>query len=283
MKAIVVTNPLKGFGLDLVSDLSRFGYLVIGISSDADESENVKKTVQHRFKQANIETFVGSFNSIKEIRQVILNIKLILTNYNLDGIYAYIGNHQTFMSEYKTNSDDIEVQFFQNYLSNFIMCYLLLPYLQKEKGSKILLPTVSISENTIFRFEDLFETKDYNGAESFRKTKMANMLMAAEFNNRFNVGDTPVQSLLYQEKLVTNIEELYEDAPVKGIKKLFDKGDRTLKVYKGIEGILNISEFKEGEVLFRYSKPERLPRIYFNNNLSKKLFEFSEKLGRLKY
>lgn len=283
MKAIVVTNPLKGFGLDLVSDLARLGYFVIGISRDSSESENVKKTVKHRFQQANIETFVGSFNSIKEVRQVILNIKLIMTNYNLDGIYAYIGNHQIFTDDYKKNADDMEMQFFYNYLSNFIICYTLMPYFQKEKDSKILLPTVSSAETTALKLEDFQKSKDYDGVEFFRKAKMANALMAAEFNSRFNVGDNPVQTLLYQEKLVLCPEELYEDAEVKGIRKLFDKGDRMLKVYKGIEGILGVSKYRDGEVFFKYSKPTKIPYIYFNKDLSTKMFEASEKLGRLKY
>lgn len=283
MKAVFVADSMDNFGLDLSADLARLGYLVITVAQTSKDSENTKREILNRFNKAKIEVIVGSYSTIKDIRQILLNIKLVLTNYRLDGIYAYIGNHQTFEKDYIINSNDIEKQFFENYLVNFILCYSLIPYLQKEKGAKIILPTLAQKELATPKIQDFFNEKNYNGAEMFRLTKTANAMMAGEFNRKFNVGENAVETILYQEKMVSKLEELNTEPKLRGLKKLFNPGDRLFKVYSGIEAILTISSHKPNEMYFKFSKPMALPNISKNENLCASMFEISEKIGRLKY
>lgn len=282
MKAVIITDPMNGFGLDLSSDLARLGYFVIGIARNSKESQNIKNTVLKRYAHSKIETFVGDFNNIKNIRQIMLNIKLVMTNYNIDSIYAYIGNHQVFEDRLEKNENDIEKQFFENYLVHFMLSYLLIPYLQKEPNSKIILPALGNGEVGNINFKDLFYEKKYNGEEAFKSAKLCNVIMAGEFNRRYNTGENPVATVLYQEKIVSKEAELNVDPEVKGIKKLFTVTDRMDRVYKGIEAILNIRN--HGELLFyKFAKPSKLPTICFNNDLGQKLYEISEKMAKLKY
>ena len=127
-----------------------------------------------------------------------------------------------------------------------------------------------------------FYEKKYNGEEAFKSAKLCNVIMAGEFNRRYNTGENPVATVLYQEKIVSKEAELNVDPKVKGIKKLFTVTDRMDRVYKGIEAILNIRN--HGELLFyKFSKPSKLPTICFNNDLGQKLYEMSEKMAKLKY
>jgi hypothetical protein len=282
MKAVILSDPLNGFGLDLASDLARLGYFVIGIAKNSKESQNIKKSVLKRYQHSQIETFVGELDNIKNVSQVLLNIKLVMTNYNLDSIYAYIGNHHIFEKRLDKNENDIENQFFENYLAHFMIAYSLMPYLQKQPNSKIILPVLGNGDVGNINFKDLFHEKKYDGAEAFKTAKLANAIIAGEFNRRYNTGDNPVQTVLYQEKIVSTEEELNVDPEVKGIKKLFAKNDRMDRVYKGIEAILNIRNHGEN-LFYKFSKPKKLPTISFNKDLGQKLYELSEKMAKLKY
>jgi hypothetical protein len=91
----------------MVSELCREGYFVIAIVKNATESELVYKTITHRYNFAQIETIVGNFESIRSLRQIVLNVKLLSTKHKFDSIYAIICNQEKIYSEFKMNDKDL--------------------------------------------------------------------------------------------------------------------------------------------------------------------------------
>jgi len=273
MKTVVITDPLNGFGLELASDLARAGYFIIGMVNNSSEVELVKKTIKTRYKFANIEVFVGDFFNVRDLRQAILNIKLILTENNLDGLYALVCNRHMFSDIYELQEDKIEVQFFENFLINLMLATYLEPLLLKFENSRILFPTVESKYFVDFNFKDKFKENKYVGYEVFAQSKMLNLMIA----NVWNKKHEQVKIISFIDRYITSGKFLHEDKPQRRIFKSSEMD----KIRQGIVAIINLPKITDFK--YKYNKPinEKLPLS--KEKQLEQLWDLSIELGHLKY
>ena len=280
MKAVLLLEPLKGFGLELASDLARQGYFVIGVSDTAKNCEHVKKTITHRYEHAQLEVFVGDVSDVKSVRQIVLNIRLLTTKYNLTGLYAIICNQQSFNEQYQLQEDGIEKTFFDSYLANFYLINALQPYLQKEEKPRVILPTLPKSELLPIIVSDPFRAKMFNGGDAFRQAKFLNAMFINEFNKRNAKEPNKIQGLLYFERLVNKPEETYEEKTRGKFAKMVMKETNMDRIRAGLVGMINLKDHGLKNC-YSYSKPIDVPSNTKNEQLSATVWDMSMKLSRL--
>ena len=281
MKVVVVLDPVRAYGVELVSELCREGYFVIAVAKDARDSEMVYKTVTHRYNFAQIETFVGSFENIRSLRQIILNIKLLATEHNFDSIYAIICNQEKMYEEFKLNEDNIERTFIYNYLANIFICESLIDFLQKESASKIILPTLPQSQLVGINLKDLYREKKYNPQEAIRQAKFANALMVGYFNTLYNVGQNKVAGLLYESRDVAKDEDIDKEKEQGRIARLLNKPTEHENIMRTILALVNLRSHTS--ICYKNAKPVSPPSIVANKAMGEKFWVLSEKISRLKY
>lgn len=281
MKVVIVTDAIRAFGIDMVSELCREGYFVIAIARDAKESEFIKKTVTHRYSFAQIETFVGTLDSIRALRQVVLNIRLLATEHKFDGIYAILCNQERVYSEFKFNEDMIERTFMENYLANIFLAESLLDFLQREKDSRIILPTLPQNQLVGININDIYRERAYDPQSAIRQCKFANAMMAGYINANFNVGENPVRAILYEARDVATDEELDNEKPQGKIARMFNKPTEFEILMNTI--IATVNDKSRDGVCFKASKPTATPAVCANKDLCEKFWLISEKISKLKY
>ncbi len=281
MKIVVVTDPVRSYGIEMVSELCREGYFVIAITKNAKDSEMVYKTVTHRYDFAQIETIVGDFSSISSLRQIVLNIKLLATKYKFDSIYAIICNQEKVYEEFKLNEDGIERTFFENYLTNIFLCESLIDFLQKEPSSKIICPTLPQNQLVGISLKDLYREKAYTPQSAIRQAKFANALMVGYFNVLYNTGDNKVTGLLYEARDVSTDEELDKEKEQGRLARLLNRPTEFESIMHTIIALVNLKNYTS--ICYKNSKPTQAPSIVSNKEMGEKFWLISEKISRLKY
>ncbi len=281
MKVVIVTEPIKRYGLDMVIELCRLGYFVIAITKNAKDAEMVYKTVMHRYDYAQIETFVGNFDSISSLRQIVLNVKLLATKYKFDSIYSIICNQESIYPQFELNEDGIEKTFFENYLTNIFICESLIDFLQKEQGSKIICPTLQQNQLLPINFNDLYREKAYSAQSALRQAKFANALMVGQFNERYNVGENKVIGLLYHSRDVVDDNELNTEKEQGKLAKLLNKPTEFESIQNTIIALVNLKTYTS--ICYKNSKPVEAPSVVANKEMGEKFWMLSEKISKLKY
>lgn len=281
MKVVVVTDPVRAYGLEMVSELAREGYFIIAIVKNAKDSEMVYKTVTHRYSFAQIVTVVGDFESIRSLRQVVLNIKLLATKHKFDKIHALICNQEKLYPEFKLNEDQIEYNFFYNYLTNIFLCESLREFLDKG-GSRVILPVLPQSQLLGINPNDMFREKNFTPQSANRQAKYANAMMASYFNHLYKTNDeTSAQAVLYETRDVSKDEDFEKQKKQGRFARLFNKPTELESLMNTIIAIVNLKSFTSN--CYKDTKPVAFPNVMKNIEIGEKFWQASQKLARLKY
>ena len=282
MKVVIVTDPIRAYGLEMVSELWRVGYFVIAIVKNATESELVYKTITHRYNFAQIETIVGNFESIRSLRQIVLNVKLLSTKHKFDSIYAIICNQEKIYSEFKMNEDMIEYNFFYNYLTNIFLCESLIDFLKKENGSRVIIPTLPQSQLLGINLNDIYRERAFRPQDANRQAKFANALMAGYFNHLYNTDkEDSVKAVLYETRDVAKDEEYDKEKAQGRLARLLNKPTEFETFMNTIIGLVNVKSISG--MCYKNSRPVSAPNVVHNKEMGEKFWKVSQKLSRLKY
>jgi NAD(P)-dependent dehydrogenase (short-subunit alcohol dehydrogenase family) len=90
---------------------------------------------------------------------------------------AGIGS-RTLGSERRTSADGHELRFAVNYLSGFLLAYLLLPLLKASAPSRIV-NVASLGQHPI-DFDDVMITKVYSGSRAYAQSKLAQIMFTID-------------------------------------------------------------------------------------------------------
>lgn len=281
MKVVIITDAIRAFGLDMVSELCREGYFVIAIARNGKESELIKKTVLHRYSFAQIEAFAGSYSSVRELRQIVLNIRLLATEYKFDSIYALLCNQERVYGKFVLNEDGIERTFMENYFVNIFLAESLLDFLQKEDNSRVIVPTLPQNQLVGINMNAMFKESTFDPQTLIRQCKFANAMMAGYINQNFNSGEHPVRAIMYEARDVATDDELDNEKEQGKFARLFNKPTEFEVLMNTI--IATINDKTRTATCYRASKPVPAPAVCANKDACEKFWHLSEKLTKLKY
>lgn len=175
-KTALVTGSTDGVGRYVAAKLAAAGakVLIHGRSRERAESlaEEIRKQghIEPVFYQADLSSLASTRQLAKDVLDHNKRLDLFVSN-------AGIGS-RALGPERSTSADGHELRFGVNYLSGFMLVYLLLPLLKASAPSRIV-NVASLGQHPI-DFNDVMIAKGYSGARAYAQSKLAQIMFTID-------------------------------------------------------------------------------------------------------
>ena len=206
----LITGANSGLGRVTAIELARQGFDIIMLCRDVERSQRVQQEIQAASKTRNvylIQCDLGDNRSIQRAAQTIWN--------RFDHIDVLINNAGRIVDPEQYTREGIELTFQTNYLSHFLLTYLLLDLLKKSPEARII--NVSSELHRLARFDlDHLVQRDqgmYSAVGAYNDSKLAKLLFTAELADRL-MGFGITVNALHPWLVDTNFAE---DGDAKGL------------------------------------------------------------------
>lgn len=181
-KTIVITGASNGIGLAATKKLAKQGNHVIALCRDNESNRNTIKKIDDdckTFGKGKVDFIAVNFNNHHSVRQAahqVINLYPVID--------VLICNAGIMDAPYLLTQQKFEQQFQVNYLSQFLFSNLLLPNIEKGTEPRVIFTTSMLALkgkiSDIERLKAIAVVKEsaYNGWESYRESKLAQMAMS---------------------------------------------------------------------------------------------------------
>ncbi len=181
-KTVVITGATSGIGFAAARELARMGAFVIGVGRDAGHCAQAAAAIRAACPQAQVSYLLTDLSSLKQVRQLAVDAKAILTDGRLDVLI----NNAAMVTNLRTVTEDgYETQFAVNHLAPFLLTHELLPALQAAPAARVLTVSSNSHRGARIRWADPMLRRGYNTLRAYRQSKVANVLFTVEFNRRY--------------------------------------------------------------------------------------------------
>jgi len=175
-KTVLVTGSTDGVGRYVAAKLASAGAKVLIHGRDSTRA----KTLVEEIKRAagNEPTFYqADLSSLAETRR--LAEAVLADHKRLDLFISNAGiGSQNQGPQRQTSADGFELRFAVNYLSGFLLAYLLLPRLKASVPSRIV-NVASLGQHPI-DFDDVMITKGYSGSRAYAQSKLSQIMFTID-------------------------------------------------------------------------------------------------------
>lgn len=157
-KTVLITGSTDGVGRYVAAELAKEGARVLIHGRDASRAKALIDEIVGRggarpaFYQADLSSFAGARQLASAVAADHTRLDVFISN---AGIGSMNGG-----PERRTSADGHELRFAVNYLSGFLLIYLLLPLIKAEAPSRIV-NVASLGQHPI-DFDDVMITKNYS-------------------------------------------------------------------------------------------------------------------------
>lgn len=191
-KLVVITGATSGIGYYTARKYASHGSNLLCINRNIDKSESLKHEIEDEFG-VECRYLIGDLSILKDIfkiSKILLEMK--------DSIDVLIHNAGIYLTKRELTEEGLEKVFVVNYLSSFIINYLLIDKLKSQKSARIILVN---SEGHRFvpwglRLDDLnFEKQYYSGLKSYGASKTAQLLSMLVFNEIFKDSGVKINAV----------------------------------------------------------------------------------------
>ena len=270
-KTAIVTGANSGMGLATVKALSDEGAAVIMLCrSEKRGREALSKLMEKEDRKLDlILCDLGDYESIRSFaRQV---------HEKYDRIDILVNNAGFISLDRQETKEGLEKQFGVNHIGHFLLTTELLDLMGE--GSRIVNVASGAHKTGKIHFEDINLTKRFNVIKAYSQSKLANVLFTRELARRVKDRGITV-NCCHPGAVATNIgidRETGFGKTVTGMLKPFfqtpEEGARTAIFLAIDDSVKDIT----GEYFYK-CKPAKSSKRSKDPELSKKLYEFSEKL-----
>jgi NAD(P)-dependent dehydrogenase (short-subunit alcohol dehydrogenase family) len=174
-KTALVTGSTDGVGRVVAERLGADGWRVLVHGRDRARGERVVNDIRvaggvAEFLQADLSSMAEVRRLSNAVQQATNRLDLLVNN-------AGIGRGEP-EGRRELSPDGLELRFAVNYLSGFLLTYLLLPLLKKSAPARIV--NVSSLGQQAIDFKDVMMTNDYSGMRAYRQSKLAQILFTVD-------------------------------------------------------------------------------------------------------
>jgi NAD(P)-dependent dehydrogenase (short-subunit alcohol dehydrogenase family) len=279
-KLVVITGATSGIGYHTARKYASHGANLLCINRNLQKSEALCSEIESEFG-VKCDYKIADLSNLKDIHQVAE--ELLKLNTPID---VLIHNAGIYLTKRELTSDGLEKVFVIQYLSSFILNFVLMEKLKSQGNARIIMVN---SEGHRFaawglRLDDLnWEKRRYSGLKSYGYAKLAQLLSMIVFNEQFKETGVSVNAM-HPGAVKTDTGQ--ENGPVyRWFKRNFI--DKTLKSPEiSAEALYYLGVSKELEAVsgkfFNLTTEEEPAPPALDKETAYELWEKSLELGRLK-
>jgi len=175
-KTVLITGSTDGVGRYVARQLAASGAKLLVHGRDASRAKTLIEEIvcdghaAPRFYQADLASLAGA----RELARAV-----IADNSRLDVFVSNAGiGSRSGGAERQLSADGHELRFAVNYLSGFLLAYLLLPLLKAAAPSRIV-NVASLGQHPI-DFDDVMITRNYSGTRAYAQSKLAQIMFTID-------------------------------------------------------------------------------------------------------
>lgn len=198
-KNVLITGATNGIGLEASVELARQGARVVMVGRDPGRTEAAVADVRSRSGSREVSSLLCDFSSQASIRQL---AQAVLASH--DRLDVLINNAGAVNSTRRLTVDGIETTFAVNHLGYFLLTHLLTDLLVRSAPARVVTVASAAHRSGTLDFEDLGFEKGYKIMRAYSRSKLANVLFAAELARRLE-GTCVTSNSLHPGVVATNI------------------------------------------------------------------------------
>jgi NAD(P)-dependent dehydrogenase (short-subunit alcohol dehydrogenase family) len=175
-KTVLVTGSTDGVGRYVAGKLASAGATVLIHGRDAERASALAEEIRREgrgeavFYPADLSSLADTRRLAEKVLGGYRRLDLFISN-------AGIGS-RTLGPERRASADGHELRFAVNYLSGFLLAYLLLPLLKASVPSRIV-NVASLGQHPL-DFDDVMLTRGYNGTRAYAQSKLAQIMFTID-------------------------------------------------------------------------------------------------------
>ncbi|KAM9309158.1 retinol dehydrogenase 12 [Pholidichthys leucotaenia] len=179
-KTVLITGANAGIGKETSRDLARRGARVVMACRDLTRAEQAAEEIRRSTGNGNVVIRHLDLSSLYSVRQF---AKDFLDSE--DRLDVLVNNAGVMMCPKWLTEDGFETQLAVNHLGHFLLTSLLLPKLKSSAPSRVVTVASIAHSGGRLDFDDLFfSRRPYSPLQSYRQSKLANVLFSRELGRR---------------------------------------------------------------------------------------------------
>lgn len=179
-RTCIVTGANSGIGFVVARELAKMKGAVTLVCRDNEKGKAALNEIR-RAAAGNraVELMIADLASLESVRKLARDFKQ-----GHDKLHLLVNNVGLILGKRVLTVDGLETTFQVNYLSHFLLTYLLLDLLKASAPSRIVNVTSDAHYNGKMDFDDLQEEKSYGVMKSYCQSKLAQVLFTHELSER---------------------------------------------------------------------------------------------------
>lgn len=190
-KTVLVTGSTDGVGRYVAAKLASAGAKVLIHGRDSERAMALADEIR-RAGRGEAEFYQADLSSLSGVRRLADAVLAGHTRLDLFISNAGIGS-RTLGAERRTSADGHELRFAVNYLSGFLLAYLLLPLLKASAPSRIV-NVASLGQHPL-DFDDVMLTRSYDGTRAYAQSKLAQIMFTIDLARELKGSGVTVNAL----------------------------------------------------------------------------------------
>jgi NAD(P)-dependent dehydrogenase (short-subunit alcohol dehydrogenase family) len=190
-KTVLITGSTDGVGRYVAGQLAKQGAHVLIHGRDVARGKALIDEIGKagdaapRFYQADLSSLAGARRLAEAVKADHGKLHVFVSN-------AGIGS-QNDGPQRQESADGYELRFAVNYLSGFLLAYLLLPLI-KAAGPSRIVNVASLGQHPI-DFDDVMITKNYSGSRAYAQSKLSQIMFTIDLAAELKASGVTVNSL----------------------------------------------------------------------------------------
>jgi NAD(P)-dependent dehydrogenase (short-subunit alcohol dehydrogenase family) len=190
-KTVLITGSTDGVGRYVAATLAAAGAKVLVHGRDRERAKALVEEIR-RQGRGDAVFYPADLSSLAETRR--LGEAVLADHQRLDVLISNAGiGSRSQGAGRQTSADGHELRFAVNYLSGFLLVYLLLPLLKASAPSRIV-NVASLGQHPL-DFDNLMLTTEYDGTRAYAQSKLAQIMFTIDLAGELDGSGVTVNSL----------------------------------------------------------------------------------------